>query len=164
MRDYPTIPVRALAPLRIVQSELAQNPSYLDDPECPYDEPLKEFLRALAATQDAPVSRAPDFLGQHGDKWSILQQEANELYTSLKEFSLKITDSDVAERMSYYRTATSLLEKIVSINERAVGLKHIHEFQMTVLSVFERELETGQRTKVVDALRAKIDEGIPANE
>jgi hypothetical protein len=66
--------------------------------------------------------------------------------------------------MTYFRTATSLLEKIVGINERAVGLKHIHDFQQGVLAIFDDELKADQRTRVMERLRSLIDSELPGQE
>lgn len=154
---FPSIDAKTLVPLRIIQAELAQNPDFLDDPECPYSPELKQFLSLLKPKNDPKEPEKPRFLGAQGDKWSILEAEAAKLYDDLRSFSTAIGKEDVAERMSYFRTATSLLEKIVSINERAVGLKHIHDFQQTVLQVMDDVLTPDQRTTVMQRLRATID-------
>jgi hypothetical protein len=156
MPDYPIIDPKSLIPLRIIQAELTKNPEYLDHEDCPYPADLKAFLRVFASLV-VPVGARKPFLGLHGDKWAILESEANKLYDDLRNFSDEIGRGDVAERMSYFRTATSLLEKIVGINERAVGLKHIHDFQQTVLAVFEEELTADQRTRVTERLKSTID-------
>lgn len=162
MSEYPALDPRSLAPLRVIQGQLGANPAYLDDPDCPYTPELKLFLQNLAprvveASAARATRKAPDFLGRQGDKWAILQEEAAALYQELRDFQGELSPEDVAEYMSFFRTATSLLEKIVSINERAVGLKHIHEFQLAVLDAFEQELTPDQRTKVIERLQSKID-------
>lgn len=158
--NYPQIDPKMLVPLRIIAAELAENPGYLDDESCPYDPDLKDFLSVFGpqniknTPQTGPKS---SFLGSRGDKWAAMEGEAAALYQELKDFGENLSVDDVAERMSYFRTSTSLLEKIISINERAMGLKQIHEFQQTVLDVIENVLTTDQRTKVMGLLKASID-------
>jgi hypothetical protein len=157
MSDFPVIDPKSLTPLRILQAEMAQNPDFLNLPECPYSPELKAFLAIFGPVLGAPEVKKAAFFGQNADKWDVLEKEAAQLYQDLKAFSDEIGKDDVAERMSYFRTATSLLEKIVGINERAVGLKHIHDFQQTVLAIFEDELTPDIRTRVMQRLRGVID-------
>lgn len=158
MPDYPSIDPTSLVQFRVIASELDQDQGYLDLPDCPYDDNLKIFLRRLAPNQvESADVQGTSFLGKHGNKWEVLENESADLYKQLKDFREKLSVGDVAEQMSFFRTATSLLEKIITINERAMGLKHIHEFQEGVLQVIEEVLSTSQRTTVMARLRALID-------
>lgn len=163
MPDYPIVDAKSLVPLHVIRSELTLDPGYLNHPECPYPAEIREILGLLAPNltvlgeKTQETAKKSVFLGLHGDKWATLEKEANQLYDDLRNFSDKIGDNDISERMTYFRTATALLEKIVAINERAVGLKHIHDFQQTVLAVFEEELTPDQRTSVIERLKGVID-------
>jgi hypothetical protein len=158
MSEYPEIDGRSLTPLHRIKASLVADPAYLTSPECPYPPELAQFLAFLGGNT-VETKKISVFSGVNGDKWAILEAEAAELYQDLKDFSLEIGKGDVSERMSYFRTATSLLEKIVSINERAVGLKSINDFHQTVLSVFDSELDGDQRTRIMQRLRSSIDGG-----
>lgn len=129
---------------------MAQDAGYLDDPECPYSEPTKVALRSrVSAGSTAPEPK---------NKWEMLEQEAKRLYDELRETSEGLSIEDHAERMSYFRTATSLLDKLVGLQERAVGLKQISVFQQTVLDIMEDVLDAGQRTEVMQRLKAATSE------
>lgn len=166
MSEYPTINPAALASLHTIAAGLAADPAYLDRPECPYPTTLVDFLRVFGAksgvlaSETAVSATKSVFSGENGDKWAILEAEAADLYQQLKNFSTEIKVGDVAERMSYFRTATSLLEKIVGINERATGLRSINEFHSTILSIFDGELDGDQRTRIMQRLRHSIDGGL----
>jgi hypothetical protein len=158
MSEYPTLDPKSLTPLRIIAASLANDPTYLDAEDCPYSPELRDFLRVFG--QKAPeIPKNGLFFGENADKWAVLEQEATKLYDEMSNFGDKISDEDVAERMSWFRTSAALLEKVVSINERAVGLKRIHQFQELILDIFATELDPDMRTRIVDRLRACIEEG-----
>ena len=58
--------------------------------------------------------------------------------------------------MAFFRTATNLLEKIVAINERAIGLRQLADFQATIIEVLDHEVPAGDRTRIIELLRSKI--------
>jgi hypothetical protein len=136
---------------------MADDPDYLTAPECPYTGDLLLLLSNFGQ-KEAKISGNSPILANSGGKWGNLEAEANDLYAQLKAFSAEIRQGDVSERMSYFRTATALLEKIVSINERAVGLKQINEFQEIILNVFDKHLPPEIRTTIMDQLRRGLDQ------
>lgn len=128
-----------------------QDADYLLDADCPYSEGTKTAFRRLL------VSSVEEIEGEEGgDKWSKLERETTRLYKDLKESSQNLGGEDHAERMSYFRTATSLLDKIVGLQERAVGLKQISVFQQTVIDIMEDVCDPGQRTEVMTRLKNAI--------
>jgi hypothetical protein len=90
-------------------------------------------------------------------KWGRLEKESNKLFTMLTEFSNKLDSRDNTETMAYFRTATSLLDKIVGIQERTANLKQISRFHDTVLIVLEDVLDASQRTQVMEQLKKSIN-------
>jgi hypothetical protein len=128
---------------------LEQDPGFLTDPEAPYSDATR---KALASFVKKPVVEALE----PRDKWEKLEVETTALYDELKESKDKLTTEDHAERMSYFRTATSLLDKLVGLQERAVGLKAIGTFHQTVLDIMEDVLDPGQRTEVMQRLEKII--------
>lgn len=128
---------------------LKQEPGLLGDPDCPYSADTVAALRSLDQAV-AEVSEAP------ADKWAKLERETSRLYDELKDSKDNLSIEDHAERMSYFRTATSLLDKLVGLQERAVGLKAIGTFHQTVLDIMEDVLDPGQRTDVMQRLEKVI--------
>ena len=128
---------------------LEQDPGFLLDEDCPYSEDTRVALKNLAAAEPAAVLEPKD-------KWELLERETQQLYDDLKDSKEKLGDIDHAERMSYFRTATSLLDKLVGLQERAVGLRAIGQFHQTVLDIMEDVLDAGQRTEVMQRLEKVI--------
>lgn len=128
---------------------LQQDPGLLADPECPYSADTVSVLVGLQGS-DEPVAETPR------DKWDKLERETQHLYDDLKDSKDNLTVEDHAERMSYFRTATSLLDKLVGLQERAVGLKAIGTFHQTVLDIMEDILDPGQRTEVMQRLEKVV--------
>lgn len=121
----------------------------LDDDEAPYSMETKLALLKLLAPVDEVVETPRD-------KWEKLERETQRLYDELKDSKDNLSIEDHAERMSYFRTATSLLDKLVGLQERAVGLKAIGQFHQTVLDIMEDVLDPGQRTEVMQRLEKVI--------
>lgn len=128
---------------------LKQEPGLLGDPDCPYSADTISALTVMRGPEPE-VAEAP------ADKWAKLERETQGLYDDLKESKDNLNTEDHAERMSYFRTATSLLDKLVGLQERAVGLKAIGTFHQTVLDIMEDVLDPGQRTDVMQRLEKVI--------
>lgn len=121
----------------------------LDDDEVPYSMETRLALLKLLAPAEETVETPRD-------KWDKLERETQRLYDELKDSKDNLSIEDHAERMSYFRTATSLLDKLVGLQERAVGLKAIGTFHQTVLDIMEDVLDPGQRTEVMQRLEKVV--------
>lgn len=153
MDYYPEITENDLIPFKLIIQAIREDPEYLTRPECPFPKSIVTFFTSLATPvnpEDAPEIQ--------GDKWQWLENETAQLYRQLKNYGASLDGGDTAEQMSFFRTATALLEKITSINERAVGLKQIGQFQAAVLQAFEDVLEPDQRTAVISRLKGIIEQ------
>ena len=148
MAIFPDLNEQITVVIDLIKAE----PDLLDDEECPYSDSTKAFLRKMVES-DELVSEEPQ------DKWRKLERETQRLYDDLKESKDNLTTEDHAERMSYFRTATSLLDKLVGLQERAVGLKAIGTFHQTVLDIMEDVLDPGQRTEVMQKLEQIVKGG-----
>lgn len=141
-RYYPEIDEEALLLMIELQKE---DPNYIFGGHFPA--PIEELFKGLHAVQGVlMVADEPDLDGM--TKWEKLEHESNELFSALTEAGKGIKDRDNAERMSYFRTATQLLERIVGIQERALNVKKLAEFQQIVLSIMDDVLDGDQRTAV----------------
>lgn len=136
--------------LPVAIAMLEDDPEVFDFDDCPYGPGVVDALRGLKADEVVDFGKEPK------DKWEKLEIEAAKLYKELQESKTKLTDVDHAERMSYFRTATSLLEKLVGLQERTVGLRAIGAFQQTVLDIMEDVLDAGQRTEVMQRLEKAV--------
>lgn len=142
-RFYPPITEEAAWSLQIILEHLETDPTYLDDPDCPYRHDFREILTRITPKQRV-LDVNPDEIN--------LESEAHNLFLELRESKDHLNTEDNAERMSYFRTATSLLDKLIGLRERANNVKRVSAFYSTVLQVMEEVLEPGQITQVRERL------------
>ena len=142
---FPPLTEDALWGLTVLLEQLEADPGLLDDENCPYPSDFREKLRKnrrISATEIEEID---------------LETEAHELFLELRESKDHLTIDDNAERMSYFRVATSLLEKLIGLRERANHIKKVSAFYATVLSVMEEVLEPSQVTQVRDRLKDYVE-------
>lgn len=152
---YPPLDETTIKNLEIVRQLVQAHPGYFL--EAPYSQATEGLLttwfleqrRALGSVSDLPDVPVPV---DNRDPWEMLYEESKALFLQLKTVSAR-SEGDTNERMQYFRTATALLEKMVSLQERAHSLKEIGDFQRMVLSVMDSVLTPTQRTSVMEQLR-----------
>jgi hypothetical protein len=157
---YPELTEHAQWAFKTVVTLARENSDYLKSPDCPYDDALKKLI------QDSIWMRLDTSEDTEGGEKSIpisedeidstLAEDLYAVFQELKNYGKTIGKSDQAEKMAYFRTATSLLERLVTARERAMGVKQVKDFQDTVLTVMEDTLSPAQRTEVMDRLRGAL--------
>lgn len=154
---YPKLDESTVKKLDVVRQLAQQHPGYFL--ESPYSGETEKLITDWFLSKRRPVTEtgtsAATELTDDRDPWDMLYSESKELFLNLKQVKFS-TDGDTSEKMSYFRTATSLLEKLVSLQERAMGLREIGEFQRAVMDVMESTLTSSQRTKVMEQLNANL--------
>lgn len=130
-------------PLQVISENLRENPMYLEDPECPYSDDVKRFFRDRVETASEVTLEDLD-----------LEEETLGLYRDIKESRENFNTDDHAERNSYFRTATTLLEKLLVMQERATNVRQVSRFYEVVLGTLERYLEPDQITTFRNELKA----------
>lgn len=151
---YPEIDVGLMLPLKVALGSMANDPLWLERAECPYDEETREELGKLFLAFRAKsevASAAVEFVAS-GDKWGDLENELTALFTELRTYSNNIPDGDAKEKMAYFRTATSLLDKITGLAERAHNVRSVSQFTSKVISIFDDILSPEQRTLAIERL------------
>ncbi len=154
MTDYPELPPRLLANLWVVKAGLEADPGYLQAAECPYSDDLRQLLAGLAGNSSVPGVTSGAETPERTDRWGELGEETAELRRELRDFARNLSAEDVSEHMAYFRTATALTEKLITIGERIYGIRQSQEFMRAVLQVFDEELSPELRTRVMDRLRS----------
>lgn len=133
---YPPLSEETIWSLGILKEQLDSNPDYLSSPDCPYGETVVGLLGDRMAIEVEEVGDVD------------LEEEAKALFKSLKESSLEMGKGETTEKMAYFRTATSLMEKLISFQERAHNIKQVGTFYRTVMVVLEEFLTPDQITAV----------------
>lgn len=154
---YPPIDKATLKNIEVVRQLSAEHPAYWLT--SPYSGEVELFVKKWFPTvQEAPkkVEEKPvDITIPEGSaRWEMLYRESHVLYTDLKAAGVGMTE--ISEKNAYYRTATSLLEKLIALQERSLGLKQIHEFQASVMDIMESVLTQNQRNEVMEKLRLAV--------
>ena len=159
--DISSLGPEFIIPLRVIAQQMLDDPLYLDRGECPYGAEEKAALaeaigdwKRLAARDLATTAEAPIPLAEGADKWEALAQEAENLFVELRAAKPILTD-DPKDKLSFYRTATQLLDKLVTLGERSEKLRQIDEFRGRVLAVFDQVLSPEQRTQATRILEGE---------
>lgn len=154
---YPALDIQTIKNLDLVRQLASDHPSYW------LESPYSGEVELMCKKWFAPSKRAEVPFESEADldidmdsnaRFEMLYRESAILYKNLKAAGEGMTE--ISEKNAYYRTATSLLEKLIALQERALGIKQIHEFQTSVLDILENVLTPTQRNEVMDQLRNSI--------
>lgn len=154
---HPKLDLSTMKNIETVRQLMAEHPAYfLESPYSGEEEKLLKSwfdpksmrAREAAAKGQADVEKNADL--EATDKWEYLYQETSDLYRGLKTARHSM---DGEEQMGYYRTATSLLQKLIELKERSMGLKQISEHNALILNIMESILSPTQRNEVMDQLK-----------
>jgi hypothetical protein len=150
MAFYPNIRDETIMTLNVVVQNLAQDPTYLSSPECPYSDTVKKFFYSKVI-QENSAPPVDIFAGE--DELMVLDEQIIKVINDLESFGKGLSGADVAEKMAYFRTKTALIEKLVTMRERLANLKEINEFRLIILNFMNEELTKDQIT----ALMLRLD-------
>ncbi len=156
---YPDVSPQQLKMIEVMRRLHKEHGDYFFAPECPYPQEVERYFRSWF---DKPIdgSTSNEAGGKNdrltgSDRYDELYLELVDVYTSLK--NAKPSAGDSSESMSYFRTATSLLEKLLGYQERALGIKAISEFHATVTEIMESVLTEDQRNTVMERMKNAIN-------
>lgn len=136
----PPVPEDALFPLQLIAEQLG-TPGWLESST--YSPAWKALLGRLRVEGVGGPSHGIDVMA-----------ETESLFKELQDEKQTLTVKDNSEKMAYFRTATSLLEKLISLKERAMNVQQIGQFYTVVLSVMEAVLDKDQIHGVREKLKA----------
>lgn len=145
---YPTLDPQVLRTLTLIQKLSDQDPTYLK--KAPYPIEIVDFFPKKSESFTVAVK---------SDETRDLEEEADILYNDLKALRPSMIGGNESSKDSfdYVKAATSLLEKVLNIKERASKIKEIDKFKATVIEFLADVVTPEQRTLFMDALsRANI--------
>ena len=128
--QYPPLRATDLVPFQRIQSALQTTPGYLDAPECPYSPEIRDFLRGLGGVEGAAARADTVFLGSEGERFDVVAQQIDLIYSELNSLSVQ----DPGERIQIAKAKAQLIEKLVTLHERTLGLKHMSDFKKAVIA------------------------------
>lgn len=132
---YPSVDLAVLQRISLIRRLASENPSFFED--SPYDEAVKAWF---AAPLVAPVQASGDY-----PDLADADVEAEELLKHLKSLKNSLPN-DTADQLAWVRAAATLLDKIVTVKERANSVKRMQEFEKLVIDTLQDVMTPEQRT------------------
>jgi hypothetical protein len=149
---YPQLDTATIKALPIMQQLSEEHKAYLLT--APYGGDVLAILERLFAPKKVIHEQANAPEQDDGeDNWEFLARESKRLYIDLSNTGLGLEGSD---KLAYLKTAAGLLEKLLSMQERANNLKQISEFYALIMTIMEEELSSDQRSKIMIRLEEAI--------
>lgn len=142
MAFFPTLNDGVFTAIRQIQRLVAADPNYFKADDCTYPPDFIKLFSPIAAVASVPLADI-----ELGD----FEVEAEELLKYVK--GLKPTGDVAKDGIDYTRAMTSLLEKLLSIKERAAKLKDVAEFEAKVVEFLQDILTPEQRTLFMDRVQ-----------
>lgn len=128
-----------------------EDPEYFNRPECPYLQVTKDLFRIKPKGADF-TSHLDENAQGFDNKQTI--EEISELYRQMKAYGPKALSSDKSsDQNTYFRVSVILLEKLITLKERASALSSANEFVSEVLTIMQDTLNPDQVAKVMDRLK-----------
>lgn len=157
---FPSFLLENLNVLRQIQTQISQNPHYLDLPNCPYTPEIKAYFRQIFTSKPSdPRQLDQDIEEFFGDKllYDRIIADSKRAYMNLANQMTQLeAGRNLEDAISYTKALTSLQERLLTIQEKAEGLKHIHEFKNIVLEIIATQLSPDQRTAIIQRIEETI--------
>jgi len=142
---YPPLDIETLRNVEVIHALLKEQPDYFK--ESTYSPELERLVRALGPAGGG-VSRGSSQVTP--ENLDVLA-EVTSTYNELKDH--KPDSQDASATMGYFRTRTSLLEKLVELMDRGKNQKAISEFYAEVLLILEDICTPTQVAQFSDRLK-----------
>jgi hypothetical protein len=140
---------------RVIRS-ISENKDYLSDPKCPYTQPVKDFF-AKQMRLAGNGGESQDLF--EGDEVVAIERQIQKLLNDLEAYGNSLNADDSSEKLQYFKTKNSLLEKLLSNLERASNLKQINEFRSIVIQFMDEVLTKDQITTFMQRIDGVLTNG-----
>lgn len=146
MSFYPPLDPVTIKNLMVIQRFMLEDPDYLKNSDYPIE--VFSFLKSKREPPKAEPPKTPEVEEPVGDLDVMV--EIRKTYQELTKF--KPDSQDTAASMTYYRTRTALLEKLLEQMERGKNQKMISEFYILVLDLLDTVCSPTQRAQFQEKL------------
>lgn len=151
--NYPDLTYEVVFKLYTVGQNMKKSPKYLE--EAPYSETVKKALQLIFTPQTYNTKPSGDI-----DTSSLdIRQETEYLYRETKEL-LRSKILDEKDKAAVIKTATSQMEKLISLIERSENIIQIREFETKVIRAIKKVLPE-QREEFIKELTESEGEDEP---
>ena len=148
---YPNISEDQILLINRVQRSLDENPKYLD--EAPYSQIIKDFFKKTAVQ----AATSPNLF--QGETVDDVTEQVKKLMNDLEYFGSQLGNADQSEKLQYFKTKTTLLEKLITQLERTSNLKQINEFRSIVIQFMDEVLTKDQITDFMKRIDGVLTNG-----
>lgn len=152
-KHFPSISEDWVLLINRVFRHIADDPEFLNDPKCPYPPLVKDFFTKQIAT----TSEAPDLF--EGDEVVAVEKQIQKLLNDLEVYGKSLGSNDASEKLQYFKTKNSLLEKLLNNMERATNLKQINDFRSIVVQFMDEVLTKDQITDFMKRIDGVLANG-----
>lgn len=175
---YPQLEPRALTALTTIKQLLEADAGYLDDPSCMYDDDLKTQLKRLLEPKEIIVEKEVVVekiiekkvevaaLAAEGGKTGpkgptkkagstnidAVSAELKEVMKDLREMKLNAKTLQPADRIQVFKTQVALIEKMLTMEERATNIKKVSMFMSVVMGILDDAFTDEQRQNFMKRL------------
>jgi len=140
---YPELTPDVKKFLTLVPKLMQTHADYLTHPECPYEEEVV-LLQRLFAPQNQELN--PKNIEFYLNKDIDIAEESQALYWEIKTVKANMGTDETSEKVAVFRLMTTLLEKILTLKEKAEGLEHFEQFKTMIINTLDRYLDSQQKS------------------
>ncbi len=159
-REYPRITPSMEDMLVELAQMYAKHPDFLTHRDCKYPLAVKNAIASIA-TRNGAVSPAttPNRANSAQNDTETdeipleevdIHAESTRLYQKLKTFMNDTSKMETSEKAQIFRTATALLEKLLTIKEKSSGIAKYEEFKTLIMNTLDRHLTPVQITTFIE--------------
>lgn len=154
MAFYPIIKDETIMTLQIVTKSLKANSAYLDSPDCPYSESVKQFFRLSVEQSTVTID-----IFEGADEVDVIDRQIQKALSDLDAMGLTMLSAETNEKINYFKTKAMLIEKLIGLKERIFNLKEVSEFRNIMLEAIEQLLNKDQITEIMKRLDGVLGTG-----
>lgn len=149
---FPNISEDQILLINRVFRSISENPDYLSDPKCPYSQTVKDFF-----LKQVPSGDAPNLF--EGDEVVAIDKQIQKLMNDMEAYGQGLGPGDSSEKLQYFKTKNSLIEKLLTNKERVTNLKQINEFRSIIIQFMDEVLDKDQITDFMKRIDGVLSNG-----
>lgn len=167
---YPPIDEATIRMLPVLAKQIQAEGSVNYLQGSPYKPEICEILRQhLLEKMGAAAGPANPLAGNGGSEEDLayvekllasggVERELASLYGKLSRFGDGLTAEDTSEMASFFRVSTSLMTKIVELQEKASGISQFIAFKNRVMGLLSDVMSVDQRNIFMEAIERDFGE------
>lgn len=153
---YPIISEDAVLAINLARSYIEkEGPEWLDKRECKYSQTIKKFLlETSAGVVAAPGGDldVPD-LFEGNDEPEVLDRQIQKILNRMDAMEAQLGGMEPNEKLAFFKTRTTLLEKLINLREKTTNLKEMSDFKAKIIGFLDEICTPDQITNLMERLK-----------